>query len=238
VAVEGLLRCSNPELESATPGELMQLVEQARLVERFNEWVLDQAGGAARALLDSTAASHILSPHQQVGEPVRVVLNLSAAQLTSAAMVASAAGAASAHDIDAGLLSFDIAESIVDQNPPWLEPAVAALRDLGCRLVVDDVRTPDIEPDRLRDRGFAGFKLDGPVIGRIAEDPDFAARTQAAVAAAHSRGLSVTGEGVDDEHRLRAVRQLGCDSAQGFGFHGFPRAVAELVKVIDGSDRA
>ena len=238
VAVEGLLRCAGSELESATPRELIQLVEQARLVEHFNEWALDEAASAARALLDATAASHILSPHQQAGEPVRVALNLSMAQLANGAMPASAAAAASEHNIDAGLLSFDVAESIVEQNPPWLAPAVAALRDLGCRLIVDDVTAADIEPDRLGDRGFEGFKLDRPVIGRITEDPDFAARAQASVAAAHSRGLSVTGEGVDDEHRLRAVRELGCDSAQGFGFHGFPRAVTELVKVIDGSDPA
>jgi EAL domain-containing protein (putative c-di-GMP-specific phosphodiesterase class I) len=130
-------------------------------------------------------------------------------------------------------LSFDIAEAVVLDNPAWLVRAAAALRELGCGLVVDDVTAPDLQPDQLRERGFDGFKLDRPLIGRIAEDPDFAARAKAAVAAARSRGLSVTGEGVDDEQRLRTVRELGCDRAQGFGFHGFPRGVGELVKVID-----
>jgi diguanylate cyclase (GGDEF)-like protein len=233
VAVEGLLRCANAELESATPRELMELIEQARLIERFDEWVLDQAASAARALLDATAASQILSRHQDAGEPVRVVLNLSVAQLAHDALPACAAAAASEHSIDPGLLSFDIAEAVVLDNPAWLVRAAAALRELGCGLVVDDVTAPDLQPDQLRERGFDGFKLDRPLIGRIAEDPDFAARAKAAVAAARSRGLSVTGEGVDDEQRLRTVRELGCDRAQGFGFHGFPRGVGELVKVID-----
>jgi diguanylate cyclase (GGDEF)-like protein len=238
VAVEGLLRCANSELESATPRELMELLEQARLLERFDEWILDRAASAARALLDATAASHILNRHQEVGEPVRVVLNLSASQLAHDAVPASVAAAASEHGIDPELLSFDIAEATVEENPAWLAPAVGALRELGCRLLVDDVTAPDVQPDQLRDRGFDGFKLDRPVIGRIAGDPEFAARAKAAVAAAHSHGLSVTGEGVDDERRLWAVRELGCDTAQGFGFHGFPRAVTQLVKVIDGTDQA
>jgi diguanylate cyclase (GGDEF)-like protein len=238
VAVEGLLRCASPELESATPHELLELIEQARLIERFDEWVLDQAASAARALLDATAANHILRRHQEAAEPVRVVLNLSVAQLANNGVPELAAAAAANHDIDPALLIFDIPEATVDEDPPWLAPAISALREPGCGLLVDDVTAPDVRPDELRDRGFDGFKLDRPVIGRITEDPDFAVRAKAAVAAARARGLSVTGEGVDDERRLRAVRELGCDSAQGFGFYGFPRAVTELVKVIGGADPA
>jgi diguanylate cyclase (GGDEF)-like protein len=236
IAVEGLLRCAGADLESATPRELMELIEQARLIERFDEWVLDQAASAARALLDTSAASHILRRHQDAGEPVRVVLNLSAAQLAHDAVPVSAAAAASAHGIDPRLLSFDIAEAIVDETSAWLGQVVAALKEFGCGLFVDDVSAPDVQPDQLRERGFDGFKLDRPVIGRIAADPDFAARAKAAVAEARSRGLSVTGEGVDDEQRLRTVRELGCDSAQGFGFHGFPRVMTDLVKLIDTSE--
>jgi diguanylate cyclase (GGDEF)-like protein len=236
VAVEGLLRCTNSDLESATPRELMELIEQARLVERFDEWALGQAASAARALLDASAATHILSRHHEAAAPVRVVLNLSVAQLAHDAVPASTAAAASEHDIDPGLLSFDIAEAIVQEDPAWLAPTVAALRGLGCNLIVDDVAAPDIQPELVRDRGFDGLKLDRPLVGRIASDPDFAARSKVAVAAARSQRLSVTGEGVDDERRLRAVRELGCDNAQGFGFHGFPRAVTELVKVIGGTE--
>jgi EAL domain-containing protein (putative c-di-GMP-specific phosphodiesterase class I) len=150
----------------------------------------------------------------------------------------AAAEAVAKHGVDASLLGFDVGEAVVEENPPWLAPTIAALRALGCRLLVDDVTAPDVAPDRLLDSGFDGYKLDRPVIDRVVDDPDFAARAKAAVAAARARGLSVTGEGVDNERRLRAVRELGCDSAQGFGFHGFPRAVEELVKLIDGAGSA
>jgi diguanylate cyclase (GGDEF)-like protein len=238
LAVEGLLRCAHPDLRGATPGELLELIEQARLVDRFDEWALDQAASAARALLDASAASHILARHERPSEPVRVALNLSGAQLAHDEVANATAKAVAEHGIDASLLGFDIAEAIVDENPPWLTPTITALRALGCRLLVDDVTAPDVQVDRLLAHGFDGYKLDRPVIGRIVDDRDFAARAKAAVAAAHTSGLSVTGEGVDSERRLLAVRELGCDSAQGFGFHGFPRAVEELVKVIDGARSA
>jgi diguanylate cyclase (GGDEF)-like protein len=235
IAVEGLLRCAHPELQTATPRELLELIEQARMIKRFDEWILQQAASAARALLDAAAANRVLQRHAPVHEPVRVELNLSAAQLAHDEIAIGAAKAASEHQIDAGLLSFDIADALVGQDAPWLAPTLAALRELGCHVVVDDVMAPDLEAEHLRERGFDGIKLDRPVIGHAVDDPEFAARAKVAVASARARGLTVTAEGVDDQRRLQAARDLGCDSAQGFGFQGFPRTVGELVKVIDGS---
>ncbi len=226
VAVEGLLRCEHPELAGLTPTQLMELVEQARLLDRFDEWALDEAARAARRLLDAT------------GTPVRAIVNLSGAQLTHPAVPDATATAAANHGIEAGLLGFDIAETVVATNPSWLAGSLAALHALGCRLMVDDVTSLDMNADRLRELGFTGVKLDRPVIGRSADDADFAAMAKAGVGRARSAGLSVVGEGVDDERRLQAARELGCDSAEGFGFHGFPRPISELLTVISGVEGA
>jgi diguanylate cyclase (GGDEF)-like protein len=222
VAVEGLLRCRHSELVGLAPTQLMELVEQARLLERFDEWVLGEAARAARQLLEAT------------GGTVRVTLNLSGEQLTHNSVALATAKAIAEYDIDAGMVGFDIAEGLVMANPSWLAPSLAALRSLGCWLLVDDVTTLDVRPEQLRDLGFTGVKLDRPVIGRTADDPGFAATARAGVTRARAEGLSVIGEGVDDERRFQAVQEIGCDSAQGFGFHGFPRTVTELLKVIDG----
>jgi EAL domain-containing protein (putative c-di-GMP-specific phosphodiesterase class I) len=220
IAVEGLLRCRHPELESLSPNELLELVEEAGLVKPFDDWVMSEAAGAARALIDTP------------GGPVRVVVNVSDNQLAHNAVPAAVAKAAAEHDIDAGLLSFDIGERVVAANPGWLDASLAALRALGCWLFVDDVAGPEFDVERLRELGFAGLKLDRPAIGRSADDAEFAVTTKAAVTVARSLGLSVIGEGVDEEQRLQALLELGCDHAQGFGFYGFPKTLPELVQVM------
>jgi diguanylate cyclase (GGDEF)-like protein len=222
VAIEGLLRCDHPELRGLTPTQLVELVDEAGLLERFDEWALGEAARAARLLRDT------------LGSPVSVIINLSDAQLAHSAVPAATAKAVAEHDIGAELIGFDISEAIVATNPPWLGSSLAALRDLDCSLMVDDVTSFDVNAVQLRDLGFSGLKLDRPVVGRSMDDPDFAASARAQVSRARAQGLSVVGEGVDDEQRLQAVRELGCDSAQGFGFHGFPRTVEELLKLIDG----
>jgi diguanylate cyclase (GGDEF)-like protein len=220
IAVEGLLRCRHPELESLPPGELLELVEEAGLMKPFGEWVMGEAARAARALIDAT------------GAPVKVVVNVSETQLADNEVPGAVAKAAAEYDIDAGLLSFDIGERLVAANPGWLEASLAPLRELGCWLFVDDVGGPEVDVEQLRGLGFAGLKLDRPAIGRSADDAEFAITTKAAVTLARSLGLSVIGEGVDEEQRLHALLELGCDHAQGFGFFGFPRTLPELVKVM------
>jgi Amt family ammonium transporter len=220
IAVEGLLRCRHPELESLAPNQLLELVEEAGLVKPFDDWVMSEAAGAARALIDAT------------GAPVRVVVNVSDNQLAHNAVPAAVAKAAAEHDVDAGLLSFDIGERVVAANPEWLEASLSALRALGCWLFVDDVRGPEFDVERLCELGFAGLKLDRPAIGRSADDAEFAVATKAVVTLARSLGLSVIGEGVDEEQRLHVLLELGCDHAQGFGFSGFPKTLPELVQVM------
>jgi EAL domain-containing protein (putative c-di-GMP-specific phosphodiesterase class I) len=45
--------------------------------------------------------------------------------------------------------------------------------------------------------------------------------------------LAALGEGVEDEQSLRLVRELGCDSAQGYAFYGFPRPLAKLTILLE-----
>ncbi len=223
IAVEGLLRCEHPELRGLEPAQLVELVEDAGLIERFDEWELGAAARAARELFEAA------------GRPVGVVINLSDAQLAHNTVPGATVKAVADNDVDAGQIGFDISEAIVAANPPWLADSLAGLRAIDCQLMVDDVTTLDVKPEQLRGLGFSGLKLDRPLVGRTIDDPEFAAAARTHVSRARAEGLLVIGEGVDDEEHLRAVRELGCDSGQGFGFSGFPRTIEELVKLIGGT---
>ncbi len=234
LAVEGLLRCHHPELAGLPPTDLLELVELAGVGDEFDAWVLDEAARTARALLERVDLLRVVD--QRRGEipddPVQVVLNLSEMQLARNAVPSAVAKAAAQHDVDAGLLGFDISERLLNASPPWLAPSIAALRGHGCSLLVDDVAGPEFDAERLQELGFDQLKLDRPAIRRSAEDAAFAVVAKRSVAFARSLGLTVIGEGVDDWRLLRAVQELGCDGAQGYGFHGFPRPFADLLKVV------
>ena len=58
------------------------------------------------------------------------------------------------------------------------------------------------------------------------------AACDAAISVGHSLGLEVIAEGVETEEQARLLRDLGCDSLQGFHFYS-PLRSDELTSYLD-----
>ena len=89
-----------------------------------------------------------------------------------------------------------------------------ALRELGVELSVDDFGTGHSSLIRLAEFPIGELKVDRSFVMSMhtAERPIVAT----AVQLAHSLGLRVVAEGVEDQLTLDALAELGCDLAQGY----------------------
>jgi EAL domain-containing protein (putative c-di-GMP-specific phosphodiesterase class I) len=63
----------------------------------------------------------------------------------------------------------------------------------------------------------------------VLRDPDDLALTSAIIAMAHSLGITVVAEGVENEGQFAVLRERGCDHAQGYWL-GRPMAATELAR--------
>ncbi len=221
VGAEALLRCRHRQLVSYTPPELVALAEEGGLLERFDRWILGEAAHAARELEDAA------------GRPIRVIVNLSRAQLEDGLLASETERAAAIEGIETGSLGFDVAEGIIVASSERSAKELSSLVSLGCPLFADDLSGPAVAAEVLAELGFSGVKLDRLIVERAATDGDAAAALTTLATSARQLGLSAIGEGVSDENRLQLVRELGCDSAQGYGFYGFPRRLADLTRLLD-----
>ena len=92
-----------------------------------------------------------------------------------------------------------------------------ALKAAGAGLVLDDFGSGHSSFSWLADLPADGLKIDPALPRRIGEP-----RTDAILGAvsnlAHSLGMTITGEGVEADWQLEALRRLGFDYAQGFAF--------------------
>ena len=73
-----------------------------------------------------------------------------------------------------------------------------------------------------------GLKIDRSFISDLLRDPDDLVLTSAIIAMAHSMGVTVVAEGVEDDVTLARLRDMGCDVAQGFLF-GRPQPAAKFI---------
>jgi EAL domain-containing protein (putative c-di-GMP-specific phosphodiesterase class I) len=90
-----------------------------------------------------------------------------------------------------------------------------AIRAMGFRISIDDFGTGHSSLAQLKRLPVDELKIDKSFVMNIA-DPRDEAVVRTAIELAHKFNLTVVAEGVEDETSLIRLRQLGCETAQGF----------------------
>jgi diguanylate cyclase (GGDEF)-like protein len=219
-AVEALLRCSDPGLDGIGPVELVELAEEAGVLHQLNRWILREAAAAAAALSASTQSE------------LSVLVNLSGGQLADPALGSLIAAAAADAGIERRRVGLDIAERVIARGSAELERQLDVLVELGCQLFADEITGPTVDVELLSELGFSAIKLDRSVIATSIDTPSANAAAKVLVTRARELHLSVVGQGIADEKALQTAREIGCNSAQGYGFFGFPRPLDQLTQLI------
>jgi diguanylate cyclase len=92
------------------------------------------------------------------------------------------------------------------------------LRRIGIQVAVDDFGTGYSSLAYLRELPIDELKLDRSFIATMNADDRSLAIVQSAIDLAHSLGLRMVAEGVEDALTARQLCDAGCDEAQGFYF--------------------
>ena len=200
--VEALLRWRHPERGLLLPQHFLPVAEESGLIVPIGEWVLKEACRQARAWGDA-------------GFPVTVAVNLSAAQLAHAGLLAAVDAALQGAGLAPGALELEIAEEALVRGEPAFETAMA-LRARSVQLSIDRFGTGLSSLEALRRFPLTKLKIDRSYVGNVGHDPVDAAMVPAIISVARSLGLRVVGEGVETAEQLDFLRRHGCDDYQGF----------------------
>ena len=95
---------------------------------------------------------------------------------------------------------------------------IAALAHMGLRFSVDDFGTGYSSLGRLHELPVDSLKIDRSFTRRIADLNGSFPTVEAIIVLAHTFGMKVVAEGVEDERQLQLLRNLGCDRVQGLLF--------------------
>jgi EAL domain-containing protein (putative c-di-GMP-specific phosphodiesterase class I) len=109
------------------------------------------------------------------------------------------------------------------------------LADAGVRIAIDDFGTGWANLAYLRDLPVCNLKLDASFVHGLRE-PDTPNPADAQIIAGltslgHALGLTVTAEGVETIRQAQRLRELGCDTGQGW-FFAHPTPSAEVSQLI------
>ena len=205
-AFEALLRWRNPVEGLLPPSMFLDVLNETGLIGRVGRRVIeDSCEHAARWLALS-------------GSLVPVSVNIVPAQLYDDGFADFIAHMLMTHDLPGDGLILELTESSIIQDASKASRQLAALREMGVRVLIDDFGTGYSSLAYLHDLPVAGLKLDRGFFGAIPTCPKQREIVRSIIGLAHTLGLFVVAEGIETDDQWHHVRALECDFVQGFNF--------------------
>ena len=203
VSFEALLRWNSKDHGAVSPGKFIPLAEDTRLIVPIGEWVLREACREA----------------MNWPKHIKVAVNVSGEQLLDPHFASTVVSALAVTGLPAARLEIEVTESIFLRDASAARNTLEQIMGLGCSIALDDFGTGYSSLGYLRKLRFSTIKVDRTFVqGAAHSNPESLAIIRAVVAMAESLGVTTTAEGVETETELGIVRQLGCNTIQGFYF--------------------
>ncbi|MCM0612258.1 EAL domain-containing protein [Marinobacter sediminum] len=203
-SVEALLRWNNPSMGMVMPDRFIPLAEETGLIIPIGEWVLEEACRAA------------VGWKEVIGGDVAISVNVSPRQFRDPGFTEVVMRALSASGLAADQLELEITERLILDNSIETAEILRQLDRAGIRLSVDDFGTGYSALSYLKSYPFDTLKIDKSFVQDVMKEPEDASLVRAIINMAHSLGLNVIAEGVEEESQTHFLQQEGCDFCQGY----------------------
>ena len=202
VAAEALGRWHSLKHGNVPPNIFIGILEQNGLIDEYTYWAIDTALHQAREWRSGCSVMRIavnVSPQTLMHPDFKKYFDKIVQD-----------------ENDGNLLTFEITENLFLAEFDRLTEVLEHVCDLGVELSIDDYGTGYSSLSRLRRLPVSELKIDQSFIKDLVENKDDAVVVRSTIELAHNLGLSVVAEGVERQEAFDLLRQLGCDTIQGY----------------------
>ena len=206
VGAEALLRWNDAELGEVSPAEFIPIVEESGLVVGLGDWVMREACKARQVWRGMGLAVPPLA------------VNIGGMHLRQAGYVDGLLATMREHQVAPGEIEIEVTETGLLDTSLAVRENLVRLRDAGVRLALDDFGVGFSSLAHLRDLPIYRLKIDRSFTVDCMRDARTLTIVKSVIELARSLGIRVTAEGVETMTQQNWMRQLGCDSAQGYLF--------------------
>ena len=206
VGVEALLRWNHPERGLVAPGEFIPLLEESGLIVPVGAKVIEKACRQNKAWQDAGLP------------PMRVSVNISSRQFRSGSLDETIREALRATGLGAEWLEIELTESLLVENSEQAVAVMERLKAIGVAISIDDFGTGYSSLGYLKRFPIDSLKIDRSFVKDLRTSATDAAIVDAISALAHSLGLGLVAEGVEEAGQADFLRARYCTEMQGYLF--------------------
>lgn len=215
VGVEALTRWRHPELGWVYPGEFIPIAESSGAIVKIGRLVLEAACRDAAAMPPD----------------IGVAVNISVVQILRDDIVGAVKDVLAGTGLSPPRLILEVTESVMMTDPEKVLEALNHLKALGVRISLDDFGTGYSALAYLTQFAWDELKIDRSFIGRAWCDPINLTIIKAVKMLAEQMHAKLTIEGVETPEQRDLLREICCDTAQGYLF-GRPMPLADLQPML------
>jgi diguanylate cyclase (GGDEF)-like protein/PAS domain S-box-containing protein len=205
-SLEALVRFHHPRLGMISPDRFIPIAEENGLIVPLGTWVLERV-------------CQLLTEWRSQRLPlVPVAINVSSRQITRPDFAHTVVDMLERFRLDPRLLGLEITETAMMRNVAEATRQVSMLASLGIAFSIDDFGTGYSSLGQIDKLPVQTLKIDRSFTQRLCRPNGTYSIVDAIISMAHSLGLEVVAEGVEDADQLHRLRELRCDVVQGYLF--------------------
>jgi len=210
LAYEVLLRLPTDDGKSIKPGGFIPAAERFGLMQNVDRWIVRQS-------------MHYLSELHSNNIQTQFAINLSGRALDDPALLDLIQGLLLDSGLNPAALTFEITEDVAIANLQAARRFINKLKDLGCRMALDDFGSGFCSFTYLKHLPVDTLKIDGSFIQGLTQAKVDQAMVQSMNQIAHALGKTTIAEFVENQETWHLLQEYGIDYAQGH-YLGKPRS--------------
>ncbi len=204
VGVEALLRWNDNSYRNLPISDVIKIAEDAEFISQITRWVIDHS------ILQ-------LKEWEKEGIRTTIAINLSPRDLKDTSILEYTRECIEAHNVDPGLLEFELTERTIIDDEITLFHNLNEIRKAGIKVSLDDYGTGHNSLKYISKIffHFDYIKIDKQLIDEIDTNKIL---IEAIIKVSHGFGIKVIAEGVETKEQLDILHEAGCDYVQGYYF--------------------
>lgn len=219
IGAEALARWCKPDGSLVMPGNFIEVLERAGLIQRLDVHIWELAVRQLDAWKDTPLGECSIS------------VNMSAKDFFSVDVYDILTDLVRRYDVDCRLLRLEITESALLVEPDKSNAIVAKLRDEGFIVEIDDFGKGYSSLSILKSIQADVLKIDMGLLREIQENDRSRIILQSVIDMARLLRMEIICEGVETAEQLDMLASMGCGLFQGYYFSR-PVPVAEFERII------
>jgi len=200
---EALTRWDHPTYGILPPSEFIPIAEKSGNISLITEWAITTSIRECRLW-------------REEGLDLPISVNLSGHDLLDPKLPGFIAATLKDHDLDPMYLMLEITEQALLHDFDRAAATLNDLHDLGIRIAIDDFGTGHSSFAKIKHLPVDELKIDRSFVKKLPDDDKDIAIVKASIGLAHSLGMEVLAEGVEQRTAMEWLSEHGCERAQGF----------------------